>query len=292
MNIFFTVDEAMLAPMSASIYSICLFNKRSDINLWIAHGELTSNDMDLLRQFLDGLEVNFNLIKVEEGSFQSVRETLRKGHVSAAALYRCAMGTLLPDDLSKLLYIDCDTLVLNSLKKLYETDLKGAIAGVVNTPMSHLQEYGVKPSDYFNSGVMLIDIRQWRELNIQERLFETFKNSPTDLIWWDQCALNIELKDRTIKLSSEFNYIFDIENVSDEFGIPTILHFAGGIKPWHDPLRHPWGGIYIEMSAHTPWYIGDTLPKPKLERRIANFVERHGGKTRKIFRRIKTKFVK
>lgn len=291
MNIFFTVDEAMLGPMTASIFSLWTHNNAQEIMLFIAHDQLSEQNIKLLKEFLSELGIKYELIEVNYNQLKSVRETLRDGHVSSAGLFRCIMDTLLPSEITKILYIDCDTVILSSLRELYDIGLKGAIAGVVNTPMDHLLlDFGVSPTSYFNSGVMLIDLSKWRDEKVQERVFEIFYNYPTALLWWDQCALNIVLKNRTVTIPPQFNYIFDPKSVSDEFSLPTILHYAGTIKPWDDPLRHPWGGLYLEMSVQTPWYIGNTLTDIKIERKLGNFVERHVGKVRKILNRLRIRF--
>ena len=84
------------------------------------------------------------------------------GGYDISIMSRLFMGEMLPDCVKRVLYLDCDTVVLASLKKLWQTDLKGRLFGAVMEPTIYpavKASIGLGKEDpYFNSGVLLIDL--------------------------------------------------------------------------------------------------------------------------------------
>ena len=103
--------------------------------------------------------------------------------------------------------------------------------------------------EYFNTGVMVIDVQAWRDQEIVERCRTFLVESPQHARFWDQDALNVVLEDRWLRLPSELN-AFPVSAFPDWFDEPAlttrrktedaalILHFAGPIKPWTDHFPH------------------------------------------------------
>lgn len=253
MNLLLSSDANMLGPLATCLQSIALTNASDDLNVFILHGRLAASDRDALAGYCARLGLNHTLVGVDPDLFETLRQTMKKGHASAASLYRCKLASLLPAEIERVVYIDCDTLVLAPLDPLFDWPLGDATAAAVRTPMPHLADLGVSPSDYFNSGVMLIDLEKWRRDGVEAEVFRIFETMPERLDWWDQCALNIALVGKTAALPRKFNYVFAPNQLGNGFEMPTILHFAGATKPWQAPLTHPWGALYLELSASTPW---------------------------------------
>ncbi|MCQ2004426.1 glycosyltransferase family 8 protein [Rhizobium sp. NRK18] len=264
MNILLTVDKNMLGPISACIRSISLSKTAAEITVFIIHSPIEKAELDRLIDFCGRLIGKVHFLEIDATHFVHLRQRMREGHVSDAALYRCAMGSLLPDTVEKILYIDCDTLVLKPLDRLYNTDLDGKIAAAHRTPLDHLSDMGVDANEYFNSGVMLIDLALWRKSRVEAETFDVLAAHGPRLKMWDQCALNIVLAGKTAPLDSEYNHLVNRPPVGGHYVVPTILHYAGHRKPWLNGGTI-WDGLYLEATQKTPWPLVYSRRKAKKE---------------------------
>jgi lipopolysaccharide biosynthesis glycosyltransferase len=105
------------------------------------------------------------------------------------------------------------------------------------------QDHGYEFGGYFNSGIMVVDLKQWRRSDLLERGRRFATENPGRLRHWDQ----------------------DVLNQSN----PAIIHFAGPgpIKPWNAQCKHPLKEKYLEAKAKTPWAetpLDDMPPSPWL----------------------------
>ena len=199
-------------------------------------------------------------------------------HFNRAMWYRIHLPELLPD-VDKVLYLDADTIVLDSLVALWETPMNdNYVAAVTNVFGPWDVDYPAKlgmtsPANYFNSGVILMDLAAMRRDRCTAAL-RTFALEHPQLIWFpDQDAMNVLLEHKRLALHPRWNCmnslfefpaadeIFGREQAEEARGRPAIRHFEGGgaNKPWHYLCHHPMREAYFEHRRGTPW------PKVKLE---------------------------
>src|SRR5215475_10573967 len=87
-------------------------------------------------------------------------------HLTFAMYLRLFMTEYLDPSLDRIIYLDSDLIVRGDLSELWQLNLQGAYVGGVPEPYSESQRkpFGFGPKDlYVNSGVLLIDLRQWRK---------------------------------------------------------------------------------------------------------------------------------
>ena len=165
-----------------------------------------------------------------------------------AASFRLLLPEILPE-YNSIVYIDCDVIVRQDVGKLWrETDLGDNYLGVVfEAPIENQAEraraVGCDPQRYFNSGFLLMNLKQMRQENVSERLLEACR--VPYLEFPDQDALNQVCQGRVLPLSPVFNGIrtFFIpkykpdfvrqysEELWDEVQRSGTIHYTGG-KPW------------------------------------------------------------
>jgi lipopolysaccharide biosynthesis glycosyltransferase len=190
---------------------------------------------------------------------------------------RMLLPELLPD-VSRVLYLDSDTLVVDSIQPLWGTSLDGApVAAVANVvepaQWTHIADLGIDdPRQVFNSGVLLLDLDRLREeRSFDEVLDRVAGRLDRRFVWPDQDALNVVFAGRWMHLHPRWNAqnslwtwsewardVFGAQALTEATTSPAILHFEGPhiCKPWHYLSQHPWTEQYRRVHAGTPW--GDT----------------------------------
>jgi len=164
-------------------------------------------------------------------------------YLSLASYYRLFFAQLVPQSLQKLLYIDVDTLVVGDLRELYQADLQGHVIGAVKEgEMPPRPELGISNmDDYFNAGVLLIDLPKWREQDITKRASYLAVHYPEKVREYaDQDALNMVFCGDWQRLSSRFNLMkayIPHDLPKREFvrflADKILIHYNGPLKPWH-----------------------------------------------------------
>lgn len=185
--------------------------------------------------------------------------------------YRIFLPELLPD-VDKILYLDVDTIVVDSLEPLFELDLgDNYVAAVTNVFEPHFAHrpaaLGVAQDAYFNSGVVVMNLALMRRDGISEKLRSYSLKKGSELFWVDQDALNVVLGARRLALHPRWNCMNSVLNfpwspevfgeaaVEEARRHPGIRHFEGpsANKPWHYMCDHGMRDLYFEHRRHTPW---------------------------------------
>jgi lipopolysaccharide biosynthesis glycosyltransferase len=189
-----------------------------------------------------------------------------RAHYTADIWTRLWVGDFFSPEVDRVLYLDCDMVVLGDLRELWAADLRGRMLGAVPIPGSTRgatlgipENYG-----YFNSGVMLIDLRQWREEKALERVLTFARETELTLIDPDQDALNSCFFDQWTALPHNWNVISPYFFRSYPLGLSDtalaeiaanakIIHFNGHSKPWTYMSNHPRKDEYYKYLSLTEW---------------------------------------
>lgn len=195
---------------------------------------------------------------------------------------RLWIGEFFPEDVQRVLYLDSDLVVLGTIAPLWQTGLAGALLGAVDIPGAvealpllgcGKNVLGIDPEEgYFNAGVLIIDLKQWRDTHALETVLAYVEAHPERLPNVDQDALNACFHARRKRLDYEWNVIrpFFREPCSlplarDELEVirreAKILHFNGSLKPWSYFSDHPRREEYYKYLHMTEWR--DFVPPDK-----------------------------
>jgi lipopolysaccharide biosynthesis glycosyltransferase len=187
-------------------------------------------------------------------SWYNVADKLRDlptaGRFPSATYHRFLLPALIPQEIRRIIFLDCDTVVLRDLSELYHTNLQGnPIAAVPWEVLGHYrEEYGQhlrsfparlglpdNGTPYFYASLLIMDLAAMRHEGTTARLIETVRNTPAEkLLWLDQDALNAALRGRITPLPLEYNIIplfsTQLEDESPDaraaYAAPAIIHFA------------------------------------------------------------------
>jgi lipopolysaccharide biosynthesis glycosyltransferase len=182
------------------------------------------------------------------------------GYISKATFARFQIPAALPPEADRVIYLDADLLVLDDLRALWETDLGSASTGAVldaldpQLKMGSARWPGVpRVSDYFNAGVLLIDVGQWRAQGIAQQALAYLGAHPATP-FSDQDALNVVLDERWKRLDARWNFQDHYQTRVEELGPdkrPAIVHFVTSLKPWKATSMSPNCGLYDSFRKRT-----------------------------------------
>lgn len=207
----------------------------------------------------DHYRVEYSIISINSFDYSNLKISK---HVTQSTYYRLSLAKILPQNLDKILFLDSDIIVNNSIEELTKLDFdSNCYLYAVNhnyrrNELARLSFAGFNSPKYFNAGVMVIDLKKWREENVSEKLIEIAMKFNNKLLFWDQDVLNIYFEGRWKEVDYRYN-AFALEEQSNP--IPkdlVIVHYTGSSKPWHLINEHPLKHMYWKYRKKTPFYPG------------------------------------
>ena len=215
------------------------------------------------------------------------------GHLTPAAYARLFAPRLLPAELSRVIYLDSDLLVLEDLAALWAEPMADAACLAVpdlgcpwvdcaatlpnyarcrqylgvHPAIPNYRDVGMSPdAPYFNSGVMVMDLERWRAADITQAALDILGRNRQHVLWADQYALNVALYQRWRPLALSWNQgshiyryptwqdsPFDLTSLSACRFDPRIVHFTSEAKPWLYDNSHPYRSLFFAVLDETAW---------------------------------------
>lgn len=225
MHVFYCANKPYLFPMAVSLFSATR-RASSPLSATLAVEAIDSDMMEALRSLFP--EVDLRIRKLPAGQ--------SKAKWPIAMFARLFIDKLVPRDTETALYLDCDTLVLDDVNELANSVQRGKIVGAVQDDFAK-RMHG--RSDYFNSGVICVDIPAWRAAGIGTAAMALVGDKGMS----DQHALNTVLADQWTPLDPRWNVMTHYYAPSPrwEYAVaarerPGIRHFTV-TKPWLSTKR-------------------------------------------------------
>lgn len=274
MNILVTLDSNYIWPLKVMLCSLFQNNPGERITIFLMHADLRDEELRMIGDFIRGYGQEFRPIRLADSCFEEAPVLL---HYTKAMYYRLLAFKFLPPDISRVLYLDPDILVINSLRELSDLDLGDCLYAAAYHDMPHTQDinkvrlFPYPIQAYFNSGVLLLNLELQRQSVSEAEIFDFVRKNHAKLIMPDQDILNALYAQR-IKPIDETIYNFDVRyfryyrlvsnGVCDmDYVIrnTAILHFCGKHKPWDRGYSGQFLALYKHYEKHA---IPDGLLKP------------------------------
>ena len=265
LNVMYACDNNYAPYACISICSLLENNKKFDkINIYVVLDNVSEENQIKIKKQIE--KQNANYIPIDAGTIieKIIKLGIPKYRGSYATNYRLFFEDFILEDTDRLIYLDCDTLIVNDLNKMVNYDLGECCVGVVQDAV--VDEYrkligfnlGQK---YFNAGVLLIDVKKWRRNGCTELILSHLKNERAKYCNPDQDILNIVLHDKAYFLGAQYNFqpihnllkdksykkiynnpaYYSVEEIRSAREEKTIIHayrFLGAF-PWHTNAIHP-----------------------------------------------------
>jgi lipopolysaccharide biosynthesis glycosyltransferase len=251
------IDRNYAELAGVMLYSIRVNGDIGDIDLYVLGDGLRPVDKERL-QASAGRPVTF--IDLTDAMLAEFSGFKTNSNWSRAIYARMILPKLLDASVTRLVYLDADTIVNRSIRPLFEMDLQGNIAAAFGRVNERMSLPIGRPADafYFNSGVILLDLEKWNAEGLTDKALDLIRKK--DLPFPDQDALNIVIDSRVLPLSQQWNMqVF--EGAEDA----AIVHFIHA-KPNSTECRHPEQARFLEYRSHTPW--AKARLKTKLDKRL------------------------
>lgn len=211
-----------------------------------------------------GNHINFyNVAELESSIFEKIKAKGMLVRYSPGSFYRLLIMRVLPDSVGKVIYLDCDTIVNLDISKLYQEDIgKNVLAAVPEVEAAH----GIKPplpicddgtvsrEKYFNSGILLIDMEQYRQYNnlLEDGL--NLLNQHPEYLYFDQDILNYFFSDNYRKLPGKYDSFVDAASFLGIYKTSECInHYVSNSI---DTLQsdNPYIKSYFHYYLLTPWF--------------------------------------
>lgn len=246
-NIAFGVTEDWLKHTYVTIYSIlansCSAKEYSFYIMSTISEEKFFEDFKPIKENLPDIsKYSVNYIKMNLSDFDGIVHDKRVG---ISAYFRLKLPSV--TNIDKAIYLDSDIVVLGDMKELWRYDISDYYIGAVEDKYSALMTCQAGLSDdetYYNSGVMVLNLKKFRDENLEQKIFE--KLHEPDNNYSDQDVLNDICRDRILSLPLKYNLMLSCEDANSfperraEYneGIknPFIFHYS--IKPWFLPVQY------------------------------------------------------
>ncbi len=278
-NIVFASDDNYAQHIAVVIASIMAKTKEK-VYFFVINDNISSEKITKLKNTAVKLNTTVEFIAVPEEQFKNV---YLSGHVSKAAYFRLALADIMPDDIEKVIYLDVDLLVYDDIKKLWQNDIKEyALAavpdfGIMASNRLCRQKKEViglpKGKAYFNSGVLLINLKKWRQENYTKQILEIINEN--QFPHHDQDALNKIFMEDWLQIDLRWNIIPPVFNLFTKILLnktfrnqainakrnPGIIHYAGRYKPWEFSYHQDFNDMYYKYLKQTA-FADEKMPQP------------------------------
>lgn len=260
-HICFSADNNYAQHLAVSIASILYHKGPEYIVFSVLDGGISEDNKTILHSLTDEKGAEIRFIPVDEKVFRNAPIQTIKGavaHISIAAYYRLLLSTLLPD-IAKVIYLDCDLVCRSSLTPLYKEDMGGDwVRGVIDIDVAkHCERLDLQK--YFCSGVLLMDLRAWREHGVEQMCMDFIRDHAERIVLHDQDVLNVVCQEHLSYLDPTWDAQACETRLGKTSGFnelaktANIVHFIGGRKPWHPGCRHPFRKYYFRYLHMTPY---------------------------------------
>ena len=237
--VFFATDDNY-APFLAVTFKSILDNASKDFSykFYVLTTNLSSNYEKRIKEFeSEDVKVEFIFLK---DTIEKIKAKFHlRDYYSIETYYRFFIANMFPQ-YDKVLYCDCDVIVLGDIAELYNHNidkyLVGACPEEVMTEVKIFGDYVEQALDvdcekYFNAGVMLMNLKAFREENIEEKFFDMLQKY-TFRVTQDEDYLNVLCKGKVKLFHLGWNKTAFKNDKFDDKDL-RLIHYKIHWKPWH-----------------------------------------------------------
>lgn len=244
--------DSNYAPYAAvASYSLCKHTQHPLKLIWL----MPSSDVPLAEPVLSRMgEMGMRpmVIPVDGEIFANWSQF---EHISLTSYFRLLIPDLVQEE--KVIYLDCDVLVLDDLAAIFAADMKGALIGGVldDGGSSHHFEALSNNDTYINAGMMVMDLVGLRQNNFLQECIQIQQLYSARLKYMDQCIINFYADNKKHILNARWNVqvppnwtSYKAFQSKFEQIKPAVIHYIAAFKPWHGWCNPPIADVWRKYA--------------------------------------------
>lgn len=262
--IFFTIDDGYAPYLHVALISL-IKNASKDrrYKIIVVYQELNEENRNNLAKLVEdypNFEMEFKFMKQSLDMITDrIENRLRSDYFTMTIYFRIFIPDMYPE-YDKAIYIDSDIIVPGDISELYDTDMHDNLIGVVTdgsvNDVPELQRYmteslGLKLGDYFNSGMLLMNMKELRNVHLAEHFLYLLNKYHFDCVAPDQDYLNSMCYGKIEYLDSCWDAMPNRNK--PEIENPKIIHYNLFDKPWcYDDIQYQ--DYFWEYAKQSVYY--------------------------------------
>lgn len=278
LNVVFASDDNYASFLSIAMNSLLMHNENDfdKINIYVLDDGISENNKNKIQKIITNYSATLTFIETKNLNEMDITILGLKRNLNNSSLTtyaRLFLSSLLPKNINKVLYLDCDSLIVDSFKEIWDLDLSNypcaAVIDGTNTAVK--EKLGFSRDEYYiNAGVLLINLKKWREDKIEEQFIQFMTDNQNKFYQHDQGIINnifrnqIKIIEPKYNLQSYYQILdYDIarkflcteteyytkEIVDYARKNPVFLHFCGPNydRPWYNK-QHPYAKLFKKYA--------------------------------------------
>ncbi|MCD8089327.1 MAG: glycosyltransferase family 8 protein, partial [Clostridiales bacterium] len=301
MNVVYSASDLYSSLAGISLTSLFINNKRAkEINVYIMDNGISPDNKNKLLGLAEQYGRNISFFSLPD-TLLNENFNIQRWNISTFG--RLFEASALPEDVKKVIHIDCDTVIDGSLEPLWNTDMTGkAVAGVVECLSDRYKNMiGLSSEDhYVNAGNIVINLDFIRKHGYEKKFLAYIREHAAMLTYVDQEVLNAVIPEnekqivplrfnsysiihyfsyKQLKKVREVNRFCSVCEYEEAVKNPVVIHFTtcfmDGIRPWIEGDEHPLKYKFDHYKSYSPW--ADMSPwddnRSKLKKIIKNMLD-------------------
>jgi lipopolysaccharide biosynthesis glycosyltransferase len=287
-HILYATDKNYCELCAVSLYSL-LSHLKGEAVIHIIESNLEERKADL-QKIADEFNSKIEFIPIDDISRRLVEAGIPPYRGGYSPYARFFISDYVSE--GRVLYLDCDTLCHGDLLEFWNMDLGdnycGAVTDAVGEHYYELFDMN-KTSRYCNSGMVLFDLKRWREDGMEDKVADYVRKKNGFVFFMEQSVMNIVLQDRIKILHPKYNTytlisalsnqelrwlrhckrLYGKEELEEAKRDPRLIHLTNLFlvkgRPWIEGNNHPYKEIFMSYRTLTPWK-NETLMKEKISK--------------------------
>lgn len=282
MNVAYHSSDAFAPVLGISLVSLFDNNKDFDrITVFVIENKMSDDSKKKLLKIADCYRRKIVFIPmpdINESEQLHLKKVKEKWIFDSYC--RLFLDRLLPKNIKRILYLDSDVLILDSLKELWGLNLNGRCAAAVADCFSeayydlfHFSKEGI----YCNSGVILFELEKWRLQKMGDKVREYVAKNNGYVFFMEQTVFSYIMQEKLFLLPPKYNTYtmmqildyddlyalrhfsrwYNREEINEAVRKPCIVHMTTSFmivnRAWNKVTNHPMKEKCRELARLTPW---------------------------------------
>lgn len=281
MDFLLSSDDNYAPLLGVSILSLLENNHEdfNELNIFVLDMGISKENKSKLRSLCQDFKIEVNLDFIKSNNIEEILGIKIKASRALATYARLFSCTLLNDNIDKIIYLDCDAIVDGSFIELSKLDIEEYYcAGVLDAGPQYINSFLNLPddNDHFNAGFLLINLKKWREDNLEDKFLDYIIKNDGEVFHNDQGVINVICKDKILKIDPKYNLLspffeVDYSDVLKWYGMknyysreivgealknPVFIHLTQFVygRPWFTNAKnHPLKKLFDYYVDKTPF---------------------------------------